>query len=210
MAYISRSATIVVDAILTKRGRQLLSSGTENFNISKFAVSDDQIDYSLQDLQTNISKYYILEPTPFAQAFMKYKLYTQESSNQLDVLNTIQVSGLNQNITNPWDGMVGITMTLTPTTTNYVSETYTFTINMTKAQTYPITKISYINERGLSSDLQITSGIITVPVAAKSISITKAYIETATPFSIAIRGNSSGKETSYHIIANTNIHSIIS
>ena len=42
------NSTITVDAILTKRGREILSQGG-NFKISKFALSDEEIDYSLYD-----------------------------------------------------------------------------------------------------------------------------------------------------------------
>ena len=42
------NTSITVDAILTKRGREILSQGG-NFKISKFALSDEEIDYSLYD-----------------------------------------------------------------------------------------------------------------------------------------------------------------
>ena len=42
------NSTVTVDAILTKRGRQILSQGG-NFNITKFALSDEEIDYTLFD-----------------------------------------------------------------------------------------------------------------------------------------------------------------
>ena len=41
------NTTITVDAILTKKGRELLAQGTEAFNITKFALSDDEIDLSM-------------------------------------------------------------------------------------------------------------------------------------------------------------------
>ena len=39
--------TTVVDAILTKKGRERLAEGRANFNITQFALADDEIDYSL-------------------------------------------------------------------------------------------------------------------------------------------------------------------
>ena len=36
------NSTITVDAILTKRGREILSQGG-NFNITKFALSDEEV-----------------------------------------------------------------------------------------------------------------------------------------------------------------------
>ena len=43
------NSTITVDAILTKRGREILSQGG-NFNITKFALSDEEVDYTLYDV----------------------------------------------------------------------------------------------------------------------------------------------------------------
>jgi hypothetical protein len=47
MAYISNSGGIVIDAILTKRGRMLLAQGNGQFQISQYALSDSEVDYSL-------------------------------------------------------------------------------------------------------------------------------------------------------------------
>ena len=41
------NTTITVDAILTKKGRELLARGQNEFRITKFALADDEIDYNL-------------------------------------------------------------------------------------------------------------------------------------------------------------------
>ena len=46
MGYLDNT-TVVVDAILTKKGRELLARGDGSFNITQFALSDDEIDYGL-------------------------------------------------------------------------------------------------------------------------------------------------------------------
>ena len=46
MGYLNK-ASVTVDAILTKKGRELLAQGRSAFNITQFAVADDEIDYSL-------------------------------------------------------------------------------------------------------------------------------------------------------------------
>ena len=43
------NSSITVDAILTKKGRRILSQGG-NFKITKFALSDEEIDYTLYDV----------------------------------------------------------------------------------------------------------------------------------------------------------------
>ena len=46
MGYLDNS-TITVDAILTKKGRELLARGRNEFQISQFALADDEVDYDL-------------------------------------------------------------------------------------------------------------------------------------------------------------------
>ena len=46
MGYLDNSS-ITVDAILTKKGREMLAKGRDNFIISQFALADDEIDYEL-------------------------------------------------------------------------------------------------------------------------------------------------------------------
>ena len=45
MAFTNTSDSIVIKAVLTEKGRKLLSRG--QFKIAKFAFGDDEIDYSL-------------------------------------------------------------------------------------------------------------------------------------------------------------------
>ena len=42
------NSSITVDAILTTRGREILSRGG-NFDVTKFALSDEEIDYTMYD-----------------------------------------------------------------------------------------------------------------------------------------------------------------
>jgi len=46
MGYLNNQV-ITVDAILTKKGRELLARNDGSFRITQFAVSDDEIDYTL-------------------------------------------------------------------------------------------------------------------------------------------------------------------
>ncbi len=83
MAYIDNT-TITVDAVLTKKGRELLAKNG-NLNITSFALADDEIDYTLyQPNHPNGSAFYdiALRNTPIFEPFtdetqvMKYKLVT--------------------------------------------------------------------------------------------------------------------------------------
>ena len=82
MAYLDNTV-ITVDAVLTKKGRERLGQGRDAFNITKFAVSDDEIDYSLYNtahpLGTNyysniIESMPVLEAIPDESQTMRYKL----------------------------------------------------------------------------------------------------------------------------------------
>lgn len=83
MAYLNNSE-ITVDAILTKKGREKLAAG-QGLNITKFALGDDEIDYTLYEpAHPKGSAYYdaaikaipITEASPDETQVLKYKLVT--------------------------------------------------------------------------------------------------------------------------------------
>lgn len=47
MAFLDNSGDIILDAVLTDEGRRRLALGNGSFRITKFALADDEIDYSL-------------------------------------------------------------------------------------------------------------------------------------------------------------------
>ena len=84
MGYLDNSS-ITIDAILTKKGKEALASGQGNFNITQFALSDDEIDYTLWNpADSRGSAYYgavienlpLIEATPNEQNIMRSKLVT--------------------------------------------------------------------------------------------------------------------------------------
>lgn len=85
MGYLDNT-TITVDAILTKKGRELLAAGFNISNqITKFAVADDEIDYGLYDLAHPLGTAYYgssIENMPVLEAAadetqnLRYKLVT--------------------------------------------------------------------------------------------------------------------------------------
>lgn len=92
MGFLDNSGDIILDVVLTDLGRMLLAKGDGSFNVTKFALSDDEIDYSLYNKNhPSGSSYYDLEilQTPVFEAFtdnaasMKNKLLTFENQNLL-------------------------------------------------------------------------------------------------------------------------------
>jgi hypothetical protein len=126
MAYLSNS-TVTVDAILTKKGRELLARGDGSFRITQFALSDDEIDYTLYNTtHPSGSAYYgeAIEAMPLLEAFpdetqiMKYKLTTlPRGTARLPILDLgISAVTLKQ----------GASLAITPQTLNYLGANQTF------------------------------------------------------------------------------------
>jgi len=70
MAFLDNSGDIILDAVLTDKGRKRMARG--NFKVVKFALGDDEIDYSLYNKNhPSGSAYYDLEilQTPILEAF---------------------------------------------------------------------------------------------------------------------------------------------
>ena len=122
MGYLNNS-TITVDAILTKKGRELLARGKDEFKITQFALADDEIDYDLWNPAHPLgSDYYgiIIENMPLVEAsadesnVMRYKLVTLPK--QTARIPVIQVGQSSITLTSPGQASV-----ITPTTTNFTS-----------------------------------------------------------------------------------------
>jgi hypothetical protein len=126
MGYLDNSI-VTVDAILTKKGRELLARGDGSFKITQFALSDDEIDYTLYNPNHNLgSQYYgqAIENLPLLEAFpdetqiMKYKLTTlPRGTAKLPILDIGYTAiRLKQ----------GASLAITPQTLNYLGSSQTF------------------------------------------------------------------------------------
>ena len=72
MGFLDNSGDIILDAVLTDHGRKELSRGDGSFQITKFALGDEEIDYSLYNkTHPSGSAYYDLEilQTPILESF---------------------------------------------------------------------------------------------------------------------------------------------
>ena len=125
MAYLDNTS-VVVDAILTKKGRELLARNDGSFQITQFSLADDEIDYSLYNpYHPSGSAFYgeaiqampVIQAYPEDQEIMKYKLITLPRGTS--TLPVISAGGL---ITLK----LGASFTITPQTLNYLGATSTF------------------------------------------------------------------------------------
>ena len=92
MAFLDNSGDIILDAVLTDTGRMRMAKGDGSFKIVKFALGDDEINYSLYNKDhASGSAYYELEvlQTPILEAFtdnaasMKSRLISIPRTNLL-------------------------------------------------------------------------------------------------------------------------------
>ena len=122
MGFLNKS-TITVDAILTKKGRELLAAGT--FDIVKFAVADDDIDYNLWDINhAKGSNFYgqaienmpLTEAVPDGGKMMRYKLMTLPKNVTTIPYGTTSPSGTTINIAGGTQQMSSLGISLSNTT----------------------------------------------------------------------------------------------
>jgi hypothetical protein len=136
MGYLNNQV-VTIDAILTKKGRELLAAGSNpngtGFNITQFALADDEIDYTMYNpTHPSGSAYYgeAIENMPLLEAFpdgtqiMKSKLITlPRGTSQLPSITLSTTSyTIQQNSTQQ----------IIPSTSNYITtneSSYQYTIS---------------------------------------------------------------------------------
>lgn len=129
MGYLDNSI-ITVDAVLTKKGRELLARGDGSFKITQFALADDEIDYSLYNPKhPKGSDFYgeAIENMPVLEAFvdetqtMKYKLATlPRGTSKLPILDIGYTAIVLRQ---------GASLAITPQTLNYLGATQMYESN---------------------------------------------------------------------------------
>jgi hypothetical protein len=203
MGYLNKDV-VTVDAILTKRGRELLSQGKSSFAITKFAVSDDEIDYGLYDLAHPLgTEFYgsAIENMPVVEAStndalsLKYKLVTLERAfvSQINVIPTL-VPG-----TPAIDLQFGVNVNGTEITPSTSAGSSAQTLDTTQGYTAilydsSIATLTVINGIGsntsveVSDDVQVARGF--------KFKITPKDVTSVKTTSLVITGNQSGATTS--------------
>jgi hypothetical protein len=175
MGYLDNTS-ITVDAILTKRGRELLSKNDGSFKITQFALGDDEIDYSLfNESHPNGTQYAaeaienmpLIEAIPNGANSMNSKLITlNRGANAIPFITTqFPTTGIEINR--------GATATIAPQTFNLSGN------NVSGTEEYIFT----ILDNRLRSTFTATGGTVSVSVADLSEFSTIATSE-------SVRGNS--------------------
>ena len=152
MGYLDNTI-VTVDAILTKKGRELLARGDGSFNITQFALADDEVDYTLYNPNhPSGSVYYgqaienmpVLEAFPDETQIMKYKLATlPRGTSKLPILN-IGYSAITVK--------QGASIAITPQTLNYLGATSTFETSGYNATIADVRLLSTFEGVGINTD----------------------------------------------------------
>ena len=220
MGYLDNSS-ITVDAILTKRGRELLARNDGSFKITQFALGDDEIDYTLfnenhpngtQYSSEAIENMPLIEAIPDGSNMMKSQLITLSRGKSL--LPYISIGGLTSNTITLTKGQAGTTISpqthnLTNASTAAGTETggYKFTVinfNYLTAMTTP-------TDQGSPSELDVYGGTEEVAehVTGNSISLVPTNEDALFPSSttsltttLIIEGMTTGARKTLQIIVN--------
>jgi hypothetical protein len=187
MGYLNNTS-VVVDAILTDVGRQLLAQNDGSFQITQFSLADDEIDYTLYNPnQPSGSAFYgeAIENMPVIQAFpqaneiMKYKLVTLPRGTAALPVISIGYNSITLK--------QGAALSITPQTLNYLGATSTFEQSGYVATIGDVRTMSAFNGVGINTPNATalnTAGIVTVgtnvskTVIGTSINLTATTVNT--------------------------------
>ena len=152
MGYLNNQV-LTVDAILTKKGRELMAKNDGSFRITQFALADDEIDYTLfNPTHPSGSSYYgeAIDNMPLLEAFpdetqsMKYKLATlPRGTAKLPVLDLgFSAVTLKQ----------GASLAITPQTLSYLGNAQTHEQSGYAATISDVRLLSTYTGVGINSD----------------------------------------------------------
>jgi hypothetical protein len=178
--------TVTVDAILTDKGRELLARNDGSFQITQFALADDEIDYTLYNpTQPSGSAFYgeAIEAMPVIQAFpndtqiMRYKLVTlPRGTSRLPVVS-IGYSSITLK--------QGASLTITPQTLNYLGAASSFETNGYIATVADVRLVSAFQGTGITTtnvgqpDLNTTTGaVLSTSAIGTSFTLTGTTVNT--------------------------------
>lgn len=223
MGYLDRD-TLTVDAILTKKGRELLAKGKDLFKVTQFALSDDEVDYTLwnENHPSGSAFYgYAIEQMPVLEAVsdetqnLRYKLVSLPKSTtripQVTISTgdfTLQVPGQTMDISpnTIFSSATGISL----------NQTLGYTVILHNSDVATLEAIETVStgptgeEDERSTMATVGSGIFlsdaelatSVFVTGFKFRITAKTITTTSTSRLTIIGNESGGSTSVNVTVN--------
>ena len=151
MGYLNNQV-VTVDAILTKKGRELLAKNDGSFRITQFALGDDELDYTLYN-PTNPqgSAFYgeAIDNMPLLEAFadenqiMKYKLATLPRGTAVLPVLDLGYSAITLK--------QGASLAITPQTLNFLGNATSFETSGYSATIADVRTLATFNGVGIQS-----------------------------------------------------------
>jgi len=172
MGYLNNQV-VTVDAILTKKGRELLAKNDGSFRITQFSLADDEIDYTLYNpTHPSGSSFYgeaidnlpLLEAFPDESQIMKYKLATlPRGTSKLPVLD-IGYSAITLK--------QGASLAITPQTLNYLGNAQTFETSGYSATVSDVRLFNTFTGVGINTDAANAANLSTTTTLGTNVSKT--------------------------------------
>ena len=179
------NSSITVDAILTTRGREILSRGG-NFDVTKFALSDEEIDYTMYDSTHPDGTYsfdLMIDNTSVLEAIPNRTNLTSFLVNSSQIGSNIFLSQTDWTNLH-WDTLLNIVPITTGTAEEEV-EDYTFTIQNTSVVKFDRFYVSTDQPWQVVRDNTKT-------VVGRGVQVKSQSINLAATTTITVRGNVSG------------------
>ncbi len=202
MGYLD-NASVTVDAVLTKLGRERLAAG--QLNITKFGLGDDEIDYGMYDTSHNLGTAYYgqaIEGLPILEAFtndtqtLKHRLVTLPKNTQiLPVVSVVQTA---VTLTTP-----GQSTTIIPDTANVTGANasgYSFTLSNSDIAT--MVGNENANQSSAEGGRGPTGYQIATTVSAQSVTLTAYSLVQTTTATLTITGIDTGGSVTIPITVN--------
>jgi hypothetical protein len=153
---------VTVDAVLTKKGRELLARNDGSFQITQFSLADDEVDYTLYNpTHPSGSAYYgeAIEAMPIIEAFpdeaqiMRYKLVTlPRGTSKMPVVSLGYSSIILKQ---------GASLSITPQTLNYLGANSTYETNGYVMSVADVRLVSTFTGAGITGATVGNSGLNT-------------------------------------------------
>ena len=210
------NTTVTVDAILTKKGRELLAQGTEAFNITKFALADDEVDYNLFDVtHPNGTDFFgkvienmpLLEAIPDENHVMRYKLITlPKNTIKMPVITSSPASitfGVNAGLNQPAQIVTAVTANVQDSSYTFIlhdQSVCTMTVNEGAGGGVGATTPFFLGEDDAPISKTLVANSVNVGVG-QGVNVAKAT-------QITIIGNDTGATTSITITNNVTLASL--
>jgi len=205
MAYLDNNV-LTVNAVLTKKGREILAK-TGGLNITAFALSDDEIDYTqFNPNHPQGSAFYdiairntpVMEPITDESQLMKYKLVTLNDG--VTAVPTINLNISSINVPRDFTGEILLSPSTNPTYN--VTLGYTAILTNKNVGTLVVTETNSINSTTATVPTfagDLASNTSQAVVGNKFRFIPNASLSKTTTTNITLIGNESGGNTAINV-----------